>query len=71
MPPNGNSWDEYRKYVTDKLEEHSENHTEIFTRLGKIEVAIATLKVKAGVWGALAGAIPVAITIIVWLIVKK
>ena len=71
MPPNGNSWNEYRKYVTDKLDEHSENFGEVFKRLGNIEVAIAALKVKAGVWGALAGAIPVAITIIVWLIVKK
>ena len=71
MPPNGNSWDEYRKYVIDKLDAHSGHFGEMFKRLGNIEVEIAKLKIKAGVWGALAGAIPVAITIIVWLIVKK
>ncbi len=32
--------------------------------------AIAALKVQAGVWGAVAGAVPVAITICVWLVLR-
>jgi len=68
MPPDGNNWLEYKKYVVDKLDGHSKNFGEIFKRLGKIEIAIAALKVKAGVWGLIGGAIPVAIIIILFLI---
>ena len=68
MPPNGDSWNEHRKYVTEKLDEHSEYLGKIFTRLGNIEVAVAMLKVKAGVWGLLAGLIPVLIMLAVIII---
>jgi len=71
MPPHNKSWNEYRKFVVEKLDAHSGNFGEIFERLNKIEVAVSALKVKAGVWGLLGGVIPVAITIIVWLVVKK
>ena len=59
MPPDGNDWNEYRKYVIGKLE----CFDEIFTRLRGIEVEIAKLKIKAGVWGIIGGSIPVFITI--------
>ncbi len=71
MPPNSKSWNEYRKFVVKELEAHSENFGEVFKRLGTIEIELAKLKIKAGVWGLFAGAIPVAITIVIWLIVKK
>jgi len=68
MPPNGNSWDEYRKFVVEKLDTHSGYFDEMFKRLGNIEIELARLKLKAGVWGLLAGTIPVAIMIILFLI---
>ncbi len=71
MPPNSKSWNEYRKFVVEKLEGHSGNFDEVFNRLRTIEVELAKLKIRAGVWGLCAGAIPIAITIVVWLIVKK
>ena len=71
MPPNGKSWEEYRKFVVEKLDTHTDHFGEIFKRLNKIEVDLAKLKIKAGVWGLLAGAIPVAITIIVWIVIKR
>lgn len=71
MPPNSKSWNEYRRFVVEKLEAHSGDFIEVFKRLNKIDIELAKLKIKAGVWGLFAGAIPVAITIIIWLIVKK
>ena len=70
MPPNNKSWNEYRRYVVEKLETHSENFEGVFERLNRIDIAIATLKTKAGIFGLIGGSIPVlimlAIIIIRW-----
>ena len=47
----------------DKLTEHDEKFTSIEEKLVKLQVDLATLKVKAGVWGGVAGLIPVVIAI--------
>jgi len=36
--------------------------------VGTIKIDIAKLKIKSGIWGAMGGAIPVAIILGVWLI---
>lgn len=59
--PDTNGWSEYQKLVLSELERHNGLIEDIRNKLGKIETDIAMLKVKAGFWGALAGAIPVAI----------
>ena len=51
--PNG--WSEWSKYVLKELEDNDKDHKEILAGLKKIEIDLATLKAKAGVWGALAG----------------
>ena len=61
-----NGWDQYQKLVKDKLGEHDEKFTSIESKLMKIQVDLATLKVKAGVWGGLAGMIPVVIAIVMF-----
>ena len=61
-----NGWDQYQKLVIDKLGEHDEKFTSIDSKLTKIQLDIATLKVKAGVWGGIAGLIPVVIAIIMF-----
>jgi hypothetical protein len=61
-----NGWDQYQKLVIDKLGEHDEKFTSIESKLMKIQVDIATLKVKAGIWGGLAGMIPVVIAIVMF-----
>lgn len=58
-----NGWDQYQKLVIDKLNDHDEKFTSIEEKLIKLQVEIATLKVKAGVWGGIAGLIPVVIAI--------
>ena len=61
-----NGWPQYQKLVMDKLGEHDEKFTSIEDKLMKIQVDIATLKVKAGVWGGLAGLIPVVVAIVMF-----
>ena len=61
-----NGWDQYQKLVMDKLSEHDEKFGSIEGKLTQIQVDIATLKVKAGIWGGIGGLIPVAIAIIMF-----
>ena len=61
-----NGWDQYQKLVIDKLGEHDEKFTSIEDKLMRIQVDIATLKVKAGVWGGVAGLIPVVVAIVMF-----
>ena len=61
-----NGWDQYQKLVIDKLGEHDEKFTSIDSKLTKIQIDIATLKVKAGVWGGIAGLIPVVIATVMF-----
>ena len=63
-----NGWDEHRKLVLAELKRHGEECEKIIDRLNEFQVAIAVLKVKAGIWGAVAGAIPCVIALIfMWL----
>ena len=61
-----NGWDQYQKLVIDKLGEHDEKFSSIESKLMKIQVDLATLKVKAGIWGGIAGMIPVVIAIVMF-----
>ena len=61
-----NGWSQYQKLVVDKLDDHDNKFTSIEDKLTKIQVDIATLKVKAGVWGGVAGLIPVVIAIVMF-----
>ena len=61
-----NGWSQYQKLVVDKLDDQDSKFTSIEDKLTKIQVDIATLKVKAGVWGGIAGLIPVVIAIVMF-----
>ena len=50
----------------DKLDEHNEKFTNIESKLTQIQVDIATLKVKAGVWGGVAGLVPVVLGLVLF-----
>lgn len=60
-----NSWPHWQKLVLDRLDEHRVYHREHSERLRHIELEIARLKIKAGIWGGLAGMMP-ALTMIIW-----
>jgi len=62
--------DELKADVSEIKAMQTADNTNIFARLGKVEIAISALKVKSGVWGVIGGAVPVALTIILYLIFK-
>ena len=61
-----NGWSKYEKMVIDKLDDHDGKFNGIEDKLTQIQVDIATLKVKAGVWGGIGGLIPVVIAIVMF-----
>ncbi len=63
MPPtDNNSWTEWRQHVLITL-------TALTEKMDSVSTDVAQLKVKAGIWGLLGGAIPVVIAL-VFLMVK-
>ena len=61
-----NGWDQYQKLVMDKLDEHDGKFSNIESKLTQIKIDIATLKVKAGVWGGIAGLVPVVLGLVLF-----
>ena len=61
-----NGWDQYQKLVMDKLDEHDGKFSNIESKLTQIQIDIATLKVKAGVWGGIAGLVPVVLGLVLF-----
>ena len=66
MNDNNDGWKNYQNLVIDKLDNHSKKFDEVEGHLTKIQVEIATLKVKASVWGGIAGLIPVVLGIVLF-----
>lgn len=75
----GNGWGEYKRLILDtmrRLEEIHDEHEErdevrfskINETLASIRADIASLKVRSGVWGAVAGAIPAIVVLVWWLL---
>ena len=60
------SWAQYQKLVMEKLEKHDGKFNNIDSKLTQIQVDIATLKVKAGVWGGIAGLVPVVLGLVLF-----
>ena len=61
-----NGWSKYEKMVIVKLDDHDDKFSGIEDKLTQIQVDIATLKVKAGVWGGIGGLIPAVIAIVMF-----
>lgn len=57
------------KTLNEKIDEinadNKKEHSEIFSKLNAMAADIAALKVKSGVWGFIAGAIPASITFVI------
>ena len=64
------SWDQYQKLFIDKLNEHDSKFTVLENKLTRIQIDIATLKVKAGVWGGIAGLVPVVLGIVLFFVTQ-
>jgi hypothetical protein len=61
---NQNGWNEWSRHVLKELERLNTNYENLQEEISLVKIEIAMLKVKAGVWGLVAGAIPVAIGIV-------
>ena len=61
-----NGWAQYQKLVMEKLEMHDGKFNNIDSKLTQIQVDIATLKVKAGIWGGIAGLVPVVLGLVLF-----
>jgi len=71
-----NGWDEWKRYVlgdlkrmskdqSDMREANDTQHIAILNNISDLKADISALKVKAGIWGLMAGAIPVGIALLV------
>jgi len=58
VPPEDSSWDEYRRLILNELERLHESHQILTKEVSAVRVDVASLKVKAGIWGLLGGLIP-------------
>lgn len=71
----GNGWTQYQKLVLAELERHSKQLEALNSQLNKqmsdLQVEIATLKVKSGVWGLLGGLIPVLVFVVIELVGRR
>ncbi len=59
-----NGWREWSKYVLKELERNNADHDKILAKMTTIEGEIVALKVKAGMWGLMGGAIPVIVAML-------
>ena len=58
MPPGTNGWDEWGKHVLAELERQNSLIEGVRISLNNLTTEVAMLKVKAGMWGFIAGVIP-------------
>lgn len=68
--PVDQGWTQYGKLVLSELERLSRETAKIQTGINKVHIDIATLKIKSGVWGAIAGSLAVIAGAIAKVIVK-
>lgn len=52
----GNSWNEWRRAILEELKRHNEVLSGLIKQMNELNVRMSVLEVKAGFWGALAGA---------------
>ena len=60
MAPNTNGWNEYQRLVMAELGRHSEWMARMDIRVQRLSTDIALLKLRATMWGAIAGGIAAA-----------
>ena len=64
MPPTDNGWNEWSKHVLAEIIRLDKSIIILGDKVDRLRTEMAMLKVKSGVWGALAGAIPAAIVVL-------
>lgn len=67
---NNNGWSEWGKYVLKELERLNDYYEEQQKIIQQIQVEVAMLKVKSGIWGGIAGLVP-SLGLLIYYIVKN
>jgi len=62
--PEGNGWPEYRREVMASIHQLREDVRQLDGKVDGVRIDVAGLKIKASLWGALAGAVPAGIAIV-------
>jgi hypothetical protein len=65
----GGGWEEWSNHVLLQLQDLNQSSRDMAKELGALKTEIALLKVKASLWGGLAGCVPTAVAVI-WQIAK-
>ena len=64
-------WIEWKQHVLEELKRLSKSSESMGSCLGKIKVDVAKLKIRAGLWGALAGSLPVIAVFVILLLTGR
>ena len=64
MSPSADDWMEHRQFIVRKLDEQSAEISALHEQVTLMRIDLAMLKVRAGMWGALAGAIPAGLAVL-------
>lgn len=64
----GNGWDEYRRLVLSRLDCFERKMDRTRDEIVRLREDLAGLKVKAGMWGGLAGLVPVVLLLVGWIV---
>lgn len=64
MNENPGGWSAYEKMVLDRLSKLEADIHDLDNKVTMLRIDLAQLKVKAGMWGAIAGMVPAAVTAI-------
>ena len=70
-PSDQGTWNEYQRLVMSKLEALESGQLRTEGKLAQLQADVAVVKTKAGVWGAIAGALPVSAAILWQALTKK
>lgn len=60
-PELSNGWEQWSRHVLVELNRLNNNYERLNEKIDQVCLDVATVKVKAGVWGAIAGIIPAAL----------
>lgn len=70
MEEGRNGWPEWGKFVLKELERLNDCYDAQVKQIQQMQVEIAMLKVKSGIWGGIAGLIP-SLGLLIYYIVKN
>ncbi len=63
-------WSRSEEFVRAELKRHGQTNEKILAILTRVQVDVGQLKIKAGVWGLIAGMIPSSIGFLIWVVTK-